>query len=301
MTIDTARLFHLNVNCSDLDRARRFYVDGIGLTVGVRTTVDEVQPGTAFGLDRARWDAWILLGTAGYEGGAIDLLEWKEPLPTGAPPAQLIETGFQRFGITVPDLDATVTRLRALDGDVWGEPHTTELANGTAVRLVMACDPDGSVIELIEGDGPRVSFVAVCSADLERTAACYRALGLREATRFTIEHDDGARLRLTGPVTMHEVVFTAPGGGEVFVIAAGFEAPPARRSPPRPLNALGLGRMAFLVTDLDAATAALHVEADVELVSEPVTMAMGPGLPDLRFVCARGPDGEVLEYIEQPN
>ena len=100
---------------------------------------------------------------------------------------------------------------------------------------------------------------------------------------------------------MHEVVFTAPGGGEVFVIAAGFEAPPARRSRPRPLNALGLGRMAFLVTDLDAATAALHVEADVELVSEPVTMAMGPGLPDLRFVCARGPDGEVLEYIEQPN
>ena len=51
MTIDTARLFHLNVNCSDLDRARRFYVDGIGLTVGVRTTVDEVQSGTAFGLD----------------------------------------------------------------------------------------------------------------------------------------------------------------------------------------------------------------------------------------------------------
>ena len=88
MAIDTARLFHLNVNCADLERSRRFYVDGIGLTVGVRTTVDEAQPGTAFGFDRARWDAWILLGTAGYDGGAIDLLEWQEPRPTGAPPAR---------------------------------------------------------------------------------------------------------------------------------------------------------------------------------------------------------------------
>jgi hypothetical protein len=29
-------------------------------------------------------------------------------------------------------------------------------------------------------------------------------------------------------------------------------------------------------------------------------MSMGPGLPELRFVCFAGPDGEVLELIEQP-
>ena len=27
-------------------------------------------------------------------------------------------------------------------------------------------------------------------------------------------------------------------------------------------------------------------------------MAMGPGLPELRFVCLRGPDDEVIELIE---
>ena len=36
----------------------------------------------------------------------------------------------------------------------------------------------------------------------------------------------------------------------------------------------------------------------VELLSAPQTMAMGPGLPDLRFVCLRGPDDEVIELIE---
>ena len=209
----------------------------------------------------------------------------------------LNETGFQRFGFTVPDLDAVIARLRRLEADVWGDPHTSEAAK---IRLAMVSDPDGSVIELVEGDGPRLSFVAVCTADLDRTVACYRALGLREATRFTVQND-GPGLRLDGPVTMHEVVFTAPGGGEVMVIAAGFETPPVTGGESRPLNARGMARMAFLVTDLDAATATLHVEAGVELVSEPVTMAMGPGLPDLRFVCARGPDGEVLEYIEQPS
>ena len=38
--------------------------------------------------------------------------------------------------------------------------------------------------------------------------------------------------------------------------------------------------------------------AGVELLSDPQEMAMGPGLPALRFVCARGPDDEVIELIE---
>jgi hypothetical protein len=29
-------------------------------------------------------------------------------------------------------------------------------------------------------------------------------------------------------------------------------------------------------------------------------MSMGPGLPELRFVCFPGPDGEVIELIEEP-
>ena len=41
-------------------------------------------------------------------------------------------------------------------------------------------------------------------------------------------------------------------------------------------------------------------ELGIETISPPVAMAMGPGLPVLRFVCFAGPDGEVLELIEQP-
>jgi len=38
----------------------------------------------------------------------------------------------------------------------------------------------------------------------------------------------------------------------------------------------------------------------VSASTAPVTMAMDPNLPSLRFVCFRGPDDEVLELIERP-
>ena len=110
-----ARIFHVNVNCTDLERSRRFYTDVCGLDAAVRTTPEKTESGAAFGLDRARWDAWICVGARGFEdgAGAVDLLEWKEPRPSGAPPASFVTTGFQRLGIAVTDIDAAVQRASA--------------------------------------------------------------------------------------------------------------------------------------------------------------------------------------------
>jgi hypothetical protein len=55
----------------------------------------------------------------------------------------------------------------------------------------------------------------------------------------------------------------------------------------------------LLLPDLDAAVARLRAAGVVPL-SDPQGMAMGPGVPDLRFVCFRGPDHEVVELIESP-
>jgi hypothetical protein len=99
---------------------------------------------------------------------------------------------------------------------------------------------------------------------------------------------------------MEEVVLAAPGGGDVLVMLVGFRTPPYAAAESRAANALGMWRAAFLVADLDAAVAELERER-IETISAPVSMAMGPGLPTLRFVCFRGPDAEVLELIEQPS
>ncbi len=294
-----ARIFHVNVNCTDLERSRRFYADALGLDAAVRTTPDTAQPGAAFGLDIARWDAWVLVGESGFDGGAVDLLEWQEPTPTGAPPASFVTTGFQRLGVAVTDIDGAVARATDLGGAIWSAVQAHELANGASVRLVMGNDPDGTVVELIEGNGPRLSFVSVGCTDLEHSLGFYRALGFTEVARFAPAPADAAHLRIGGPAAFDEVMLAAPGGGEVHLILVGFRSPAVVPALPRAANTLGMWRLAVLVGDLDHSCAQL-AQLGVETISPPVAMAMGSDLPVLRFVCFAGPDGEVLELIEQP-
>ena len=91
----------------------------------------------------------------------------------------------------------------------------------------------------------------------------------------------------------------APGRGEVHLLLVGFEQPATIPVAPRPANALGMWRTALLLPELDRAVVALR-DAGTTLISDPQSMAMGPGLPELRFVCFRGPDAEVIELIESP-
>ena len=295
-----ARIFHVNVNCSDVARSRGFYVDGCGLVDGVRTAPEGAQPGVAFGLDRARWDAWILVGANGFDGGAIDLLEWKEPPPIGAPAGALYESGFQRLGLLVTDLDRAIANTAARGGTVWSEPNVHHLPNRREIRIIFVNDPDGTAIELVEGDACRLSFVGVTCRDLELSVAFYRTLGFRELARFASAPETAPHLRVDGAVSMVEVLMAAPGGGEVQLMLVGFEVPTVRAAEPRAANTLGMWRTALLLPDLDGAVAAVQ-RAGIELISAPQRMAMGPGLPELRFVCFRGPDHEVVELIEEPS
>ena len=249
--LDGGRIFHININCSDLERSRAFYVQGCGLAAGVRTTPEHSQSGVAFGLDRARWDAWILVGANGFDGGAIDLLEWQEPAPTSHAPGAVFHAGFQRIGVLVPDLDDAIQRISERGGVAWSAPIADQLADGGEVRLVIASDPDDVAVELIEGDVSRLSFVSVVCSDLERSVAFYQALGFRELARFPSGRDAAPHLRVDGKVSMLEVLMRAPGGGEVHFMLVGFDEPAVVPGAPRQRTRLGMWRCALLVPELD--------------------------------------------------
>ncbi len=83
--VGSLRFFHVNINCSDLERSLRFYGDLVGLKTAVRTRPEQPQPGGAFGLEQVQWDAWIMAGDDAPDGVVLDLLEWKVPLPSGSP------------------------------------------------------------------------------------------------------------------------------------------------------------------------------------------------------------------------
>jgi catechol 2,3-dioxygenase-like lactoylglutathione lyase family enzyme len=240
------RIFHVNVNCSDLETSLAFYRDRVGLTASVRTTPERPQAGQAFGLDLAQWDAWIMSGAGGLDEVVVDLLEWKVPGPSH-PTAP---GGFARLRLGV-------------------DP-------GSALASPQAVDPDGMVLEIVSRDRPRVAGVVVGCSDLDASLAFYRdVLGLSRSADST---------------------FCDERGPQVFSIEL-MSVPVAPR--PRVATDLGLYRLAMLTDDLDRDYDALTA-AKVRPYSPPLTLDMGPGLPELRAVFFPDPDGTTFELIEQP-
>jgi catechol 2,3-dioxygenase-like lactoylglutathione lyase family enzyme len=288
------RIFHVNVNCSDLERCAAFYAGRSGSTP--RSVLPRPQPSPVRrSASTAWWDAWILVGANGFEGGAIDLLEWRAA-PRRCTAASFSSAG-SSVGIGVPDLGAAVDRIGRLGGGIWSTPTEHALPDGSHVRLVMANDPDGTAIECIEGAATRVSFVAVCCSDLEYSLAFYRGLGFEERARFASDTADAAHLHLPGPMGMDEIMLSAPGGGEVrarprrsaCLRATGRPGPPAR-------SACGAPRCWWEIS-------ARHVPEARRANRDARPHrgdADGPGPPALRFICFTGPDHEVIELIEQP-
>ena len=223
-------MIHVNVNCTDLDRSLAFYRDEIGLTAATRTAPVAPQPGAAFGLESAQWDAWMMGGPAGFRGTVVDLLEWKvpRPVPRGAGPT----LGFRRLRLGAPGATARAT-----------------------------ADPDGTAIDVEAGPGGPCGVVVACS-DASRSRAVYD--------------------EVVGLGSFVELV-TDPGAG------------PA----PRGATTVGIWRLALGTDDVDADVATLR-SLGVACVSQPAELAMGPGLPTLRFVLFPDPDGTMLELIERP-
>jgi catechol 2,3-dioxygenase-like lactoylglutathione lyase family enzyme len=306
MAIGVSRVFHLNVNCSDLERSLVFYRDLLGLTQAAHTVSPE-QDGTAFGLPRVAWDAWIMLDERGYDGVVVDLLEWQTPRPaerpSGAATARADDPGFGRLGFTVGDVDAAHARLRDADVRCFGEPHDVVIEGAPPLRALTCLDPDGTMIELLgmEGVTSRFSFLTVNVRDLDRSIAFYESvLGFGSHFRMSPGRQPGAALGIDGEMEFEMAYLDDPRRSGAFAIdLVQWKVPRAAGEPSRQSNRIGPFRLAFMTDDIDRDHAAL-VDAGVRCWSPPATLAMGPGMPDLRALLFDDPDGTVLELIESP-
>jgi catechol 2,3-dioxygenase-like lactoylglutathione lyase family enzyme len=151
-------VFHVNVNCSDLAASLDFY-RGFGLEPTVRTAPEQPQPGDAFALELAQWDAWILAGADGYGAPVLDLLEWQVPKPG-----------------------------RPVDGGGFRAVH---LAGAVPARTDTV-DPDGTTVIVTPGDRAAVRGVTIACSDVDRAQRFYEAaLGLAPAGRGTLADPRG--------------------------------------------------------------------------------------------------------------
>jgi catechol 2,3-dioxygenase-like lactoylglutathione lyase family enzyme len=302
MPIGVSRVFHLNVNCSNLERSLAFYRDLLGLQAVVRTTPDGPQPGEAFGLDTAQWDAWILADGRGLDGVAIDLLQWLVPPPAGKPYDTANVPGFGRLGMTTNDIDGVYRRLVDAGVDCYGEPHDVDVEGIPSMQAFVCEDPDGTLVELMSGDTDRISVGIVNCLDLEQSVAFYeQVLGFKSLARFGSGVRDGTGLRLGEKVDWEMVYLDDPRGALQFAVdLVKWHSPTSDGNAYDAANHVGIYRMALLTDDIDAAYDELR-SLGVECLSPPATLTMGSGIPDLRALLFPDPNGAMLELIESPS
>lgn len=298
--IGVSQAFHVNVNCSDLERSLGFYRDRLGLTASTHTRPESPQDGAAFRLDVGQWDAWILHDDRGFGAGlVVDLLEWQVPRPTGSP-STAADLGFNRIGFYVSDLDGLYARLEAegVRGH-GGPPHETAVGEGAPVRTVVVDDPDGLLVELVQTGVDRVGFVAVGVSDLARSTAFYRdVLGFRPMFERGPLRQPGDQLGLDGEIELAAAYLDDPRGAGAFMLElVQLIDPPPRAAPSADANRLGMFRLALLTDDIARDHADL-VARGVPCWTGPTRLEMGPGIPPLQALLFEDPDGAVLELIQ---
>ncbi len=295
---------HVNVNCSDLARSKRFYEQQVGLTA-LSHTHPLPQDGAGFGLaGRVQWDAHLLHDARGFAAPAVDLLEWKSPPPLGRPYAEANHLGFYRLCFSVPDVGAKHAQLVAAGVPCLGGPALVPLSPNLSVRFFCCLDPDGTAIEFLELAGqPRMLHVNLNCSNLAASADWYRrVLGLESAGSSGPGPVDGSGFGFAGSAEWRAEFLAVPGRADAFVIdLLEWRTPRPVGQPYAAANHLGMFRMAFLVTDAKAACAELDRQGVAH--SGPVWLEVGPEIPidGLSAVFFRDPDGSCLELIEQPS
>ena len=141
-------ILHVNINCSDFDRSRKFYE-----MLGFRVVMPIEPRGTA--------DVAAAVGMQGYvvrgalmqhrDRSVIDLLEWQEPRDERPPYGRLNHLGIARIAFVTTDIDRDMEQLSAEGVQFLSrEAAVVEGPGGRTTRFICFRDPDGTVLELVE-------------------------------------------------------------------------------------------------------------------------------------------------------
>ena len=116
------------------DRAVAFYRDGLGMQLGMT-------------LDHGMMREYMLRFSGDLDAPGLILLHDTGP---AAPAALISGNGYQRLVLRVSDLDAVAARL-----DAAGYAHGPIRGTTNAYRMMMASDPEGYRLELVQRGAPQ--------------------------------------------------------------------------------------------------------------------------------------------------
>jgi lactoylglutathione lyase len=142
------RVGHLGICVSDMERSVRWYRDLCGFRTLTEVHVSGVESDRLLRLSGVDQRTVFLE----RDGLRLALFAFAHPAPVGdRQPRPMNQLGFAAMMLRVDDLDATLERFRAAGTHVLDDTYTHHPGYGS--KLVFLCDPDGTLIELIEIPG----------------------------------------------------------------------------------------------------------------------------------------------------
>ena len=309
---------HFNTNVSDFEASRAFYGQLGFETISGFPDANTVAMAEAIGVDTpTEYDGsqggeaggYLLHGELiglGFTGGVIDLIEFTVPRNDTPPYERLNHLGMTHAEMLTTDIEADYAYLKNLGVEFLSEP--VEAADGS--RFVMFKDPDGVFYKLREIAGEvgetetthieRLGAVTINVSDYAASAEWYRLLGYEFVSDLSSTESQevaqalgfDAAIEIKGGRFRH-----VSDGSEIELIQwlTPFDPTPPY---PVPINHIGIHRMAFSTSDIEADVALLQ-NRGVEMIS-PITPCCSGEDSWGGIVAFYDPDGVIMELVEQP-
>ena len=272
---------HFNTNVSDFVAARAFYGKlgfetltgfpdtntlAMAQAIGIDTpTVYDGSQGEAAGGYLLHGE---LIGVGGFRGGLIDLIEFTIPRNDTPPYAALNHLGMARAVLLTTDVARDYKTLNAQGVEFLSDPRQRE----DGVTFVILRDLDGTFYELREVAGEAESGAAthivglgpvnVNVSDFERSRAWYRMLGYELSQRLSPSESPkvAQAMGLTGPFEINGAILHHPEDGSSLELIQWVRPHDPQRAYRLPVNHLGIHRMAFATSDIQADVAQLRAQ-----------------------------------------
>jgi glyoxylase I family protein len=143
-------IFHVNVNCSNLDRSLAFYQ-----MLGFRVVQDMLSGGgpkldKGMGLAKVRARGALMAIGDDKRRTLLDLIEWENPKTEGKAYPHLAHIGVCRIALRTPNVPKVYEELKSKGVEFMSEPQVFD----GGVAFVCFRDPDGTFLELINLPDP---------------------------------------------------------------------------------------------------------------------------------------------------
>jgi len=148
--VNVSGMVHVNINCSDFERSRRFY-EALGFRVFWEVpTTNSREVAAAVGMPPYVVKGALMALEGSKHPVVIDLLEWRAPRDLAPPYAHLYHLGLARLALATADMNADLATLTEMGVELVGPPARVVVNGVAGARFVCFKDPDGTVLELVE-------------------------------------------------------------------------------------------------------------------------------------------------------